>query len=126
MLLATGFSCWMKKQEIRTESSTQSQVSFLKIERAQLCPPVSLNPSRSLGVSLGVLYLFFHFSHDKFDTCLGVGNICCACRRTQNQSSCGLVSLDMPCSMDKVMPRSCLFALRNFELECLVTPFLYI
>ena len=126
MLLATGFSCWMKKQEIRTESGTQSQVSFLKIERAQLCPPVSLNPSRSLGVSLGVLYLFFHFSHDKFDTCLGVGNICCACRRTQNQSSCGLVSLDMPCSMDKVMPRSCLFALRNFELECLVTPFLYI
>ena len=79
MLLATGFSCWMKKQEIRTESGTQSQVSFLKIERAQLCPPVSLNLSPSLGVSLGVLYLFLHLSHDKFDTCLGVGNNCCAC-----------------------------------------------
>ena len=60
MLLATGFSCWMKKQEILSQSGTQSQVSFLKIERAQLCPPVSLNPrGRSLGVFLGAFVSLF-------------------------------------------------------------------
>lgn len=60
MLLATGFSCWMKKQEILSQSGTQSQVSFLKIERAQLCSLVSLNPrGRSLGVFLRAFVSLF-------------------------------------------------------------------
>ena len=58
LLAATGFSCWMKKQEIRTESGTQSQVSFLKIERAQLCPPVSKPQPVPGSFSWGFVSLF--------------------------------------------------------------------
>ena len=102
---------WKSKKSV-LKAVRNHRCHFLRLKGAQLCPPVS-KPQPVPGSFSWVLYLFLHFSHDKFDTCLGVGNNCRACRRNQNQSSCGLVSL----TCHVVWTKSCLgHACLHFEI----------